>query len=382
MKSPKKDMQKIGTKYKKIIGVLFVLIGFFLGSHQVFSEEILLSSSGNASGSSNEMHVTVSNNTSATQNNQSNTNNSVNIHANTGGNTNSENSGNASIRTGNISEDTSISNQNINSNLASVACCTAELAANIVSNGPGSLNTINATTSNNTVINQNSNASITNSVATHANTGNNTAHNNDGSVEIKTGNIHAESKIINKNLNVSLANRLACCDLLVIKITGNAEGSKNTINVNQESMLDVRVKNVLDLLNRDVQNLDTGDNDARGNAGSILIATGDILAIKTIINENMNVSKVSPPVGGEKPGGGEEEKPKPPGGNNPLSTTPSGGGGNNEIGQAGQTLGAANGKILPKTGMFLFLFTLANLMFFMLGWYLRFRSGCSPGVIA
>ncbi|HRN96031.1 MAG TPA: hypothetical protein PLD54_01125, partial [Candidatus Levybacteria bacterium] len=66
-------------------------------------------------------------------------------------------------------------------------------------------------------------------------------------------------------------------------------------------------------------------------------------------------------------------KPTPNGGNGG-----NGGGGN---GSSGDVLGAAIGEVLPATGsLFLLWATIASLILFFSGWYLRFRSGCAPGL--
>ena len=51
---------------------------------------------------------------------------------------------------------------------------------------------------------------------------------------------------------------------------------------------------------------------------------------------------------------------------------------NNGVGGNGQVLGAIDGAVLPVTGSSLLLLLIANILMFLLGCYLRLRSGRSP----
>lgn len=133
--------------------------------------------------------------------------------------------------------------------------------------------------------------------------------------------------------------------------------------------------------------LNTGNNNANFNNGNVAVKTGDIEAVTTIVNKNINsnVAEVMcncvTPTTPTPPGGNQPST--PPSNNNNTSSTSSSSGssGGSSSGPTQAVLAAATAAILPATGAPMLLWiTLASLIMFFAGWYLRFRSGCAPGM--
>ncbi len=347
------------------------------------AEEIVIS--GNGADSVNQAVSSTNQETNVTQSNTADVNNDVETTANTGNNTASDNTGgNTEITTGDVSTSTEIANSANVSTVNGGSCdCPTNITTTISGNGPGSQNTVTYSGNSHINIGVNQVANITNNVATNANTGNNQANGNTGNVTIKTGGISVINDIINGPINISkikIAQGLGIDALL--KIAGNGTSSLNSINISVNSDTNIAVNNLAEILNNLALNLNTGGNTADSNVGDVKITTGDIWA-QIKIKNLANVSEVIVDCGcKQKPG---EEKPPilPPG---VTTTPPSTGGGDNPPGSSGVVQGATSnaasavGNMLPATGgNWLFFALLGNILMFLLGAYLRLRSGRGPG---
>lgn len=376
-------------EYKKSFITFGVVLVSVIGSAvPVYAEDIVISVSDNGSGSTNEVTVTANTENTVTQNNTSEITNNVTNNSNTGDNTANNNSGDASIQTGDATTNTSIVNENVNTNVAQGSAAGPVGGSIVVSNnGSQSHNTTSVTAKNSISVSQNNTAHITNNAVTNANTGKNTANNNLGNVTIKTGSIEATTKIVNKDINNSVAKIVGGCgsscvisNEMVLKIFGNGSGSVNNLVFNYDNDKTYTSNNVADIYNNTVHNLNTGGNSANGNNGDVTILSGDVKSSITITNEGINSSTVVIDCGCKPPKPEEPEEPNTP--NNPNPNGGTGGGGSNGGGSSsGDVLGAAIGQVLPATGnLFMLWATIASLILFFSGWYLRFRSGCAPGL--
>lgn len=376
-------------EYKKTFITFGVLLVSMAGSAlPANAEQIVISVSDNGSGSSNEVSVSSQSETTVNQSNTAVIENNVTTNANTGNNSADNNTGgDTSITTGNITTNTTVSNENINNNSAQVPSG-GSVGGNVTISGNGSFsnNSVSAVANHTTHVTQNNIANITNNTTTNANTGYNSANNNSGDVTIKTGSITAETTIKNKNINNSIAKILGGCNEnctithdMILKIFGNGTGSVNNLLFSTDDTKTYTSNNLANIYNDVVHNLNTGGNSANGNNGDVAIITGDVKSTINITNE-ANSSTVIIDCGcKEKPE--EQEHPTTP----PTKPTPSGGhggnGGGNGAPTSGDVLGAAIGEVLPATGnLFLLWATIASLILFFSGWYLRFRSGCAPGL--
>lgn len=334
--------------------------------------------------------------TSVTQNNEAQVSNEVENNANTGNNNTSDNTGGeTNIETGDITADTTIENSNINTNVATDnSCCTQSTNITISGNGSQSNNTVNITNNATSNISQTNNAHIVNKDIINANTGYNNASNNTGNVSIITGNITASSLIKNSNINNSFSQGSQLLESITAKIVGNGEGSVNTIDANINKEFNVVLSNYFYIENLSVHNLNTGYNTADGNLGDVMIKTGDIDSSVTIENVDINSNFTDidcddcheePPACDPCDPCHDKEKPKECGpGGNPGTTNNGNGGssGGSSHGSSSNPVGAVLGNMLPATGANLTIWmTLAALIMFFMGWYLRFRSGCAPGLL-
>lgn len=346
---------------------------------QVRAEEVSLSTTGNGEGSVNSTQVQNNNTTSVNQSNNLNVTNNVSTTTNTGNNTASDNSGNSTIQTGDTTSTTTINNENINTNTSNINPCCSGSTTNIEisGNGEGSDNSVN---SQNNVVNnvrQTNNANIYNNATTNSNTGYNSADNNGGDVLIKTGNIHATTKITNKNINNSYATGGSVEYSLHAVILNNGEDSENRITVENSHINNLFVLNTANIENNASHNLNTGYNSANGNLGDVAILTGDITSEIEIVNENINSSTAILPCLTCN----ETEDPVIPPSNPPSIN--SGGGESKTQGSSGSAGGSVLGAMLPATGLpFMFYATLLLVFLFLSGLYLRYHSGVSPPVVA
>lgn len=371
--------------FKYIIFSFFVLGVYITGTAIVYAEQVDLSVTGNGSGSDNTVNATTTNNTTVSQNNQADINNNVQSDQSTGGNTTSDNNGSAGISTGSVTENSTISNTNINSNIAQGGAGSPNINGEISGNGSDSNNSINNSNNNSLAINQSNNANINNNIYGTGITGENTANDNNGNIDIRTGNISSEIEINNESINNSIFDKNCNCIVkgdVKIKISGNGSGSINEVDVDSVDSKNIFSHNDADIENNVFLDFITGRNSVIGNLGNVAIITGDIASTIKINNSKINSNEanlicenVTPPPSPTPPPGGNVTPPPP---------TSSGGGGGESSSSvsssAPQVLGAsALGEVLPATGGWgLFLATLLSTMLFLMGWYLRLRSGTSP----
>ena len=381
--------------FKRLVtSAIYILALGFIFSPSAIADEIIVSNNGD--GSSSSVSVNSNNSSNVTQTNDTQVNNDVITDADTGSNQTSSNNGDSSINTGDVTVTTSINNEDINTNMedkigtCGVVCGSDEESKiSISGNGSNSLSSIDLGLSNNADIKQTNSANVTNNVGVKANTGYNTANNNNGDVRIETGNITAITAILNKNINLNIDPILSPFGALSVSISGNGDGSVNGIVLFFGNKLNYNGSNNTTIVNNVTHDLNTGGNIANGNNGAVLIATGDIMSVVTIGNENINCNIFNPPInscfptGGiiPPPGGGPTTPPStPPGSDNPSGTPPSP---TSVGGSPGQVLGAAIGAVLPVTGNYLsLLMTIFCLTMLLAGWYLRFGSDPSPPLYA
>ncbi|MBI5044405.1 MAG: hypothetical protein HZC02_00585 [Candidatus Levybacteria bacterium] len=347
-----------------------------------------LTITGNGDGSSSDVSISQSHDVHVSQENNAEVNNDVNVLANTGDNSASNNTGgDTAVTTGNISTDTTIANSMNNSDITAGACCDNHDSQAIISgNGANSINTVGYTSITTSAISINQQATITNNISGTAITGNNNANNNNGNVAITTGNITVEESIKNKT-NLAIVNALTGGNGgFQIKISGNGEGSVNTITLREDTSTTIAISNVSDIFNHSIWNLITGNNNANGNNGDVAIKTGDI-HVSIDVDNQANQSEVTVDCGCKEPpppppcegDGCNPPPPPPPSGNggNPPSSGGNGGGTSNSV------LGTTTGEVLPATGNpWILLAILGNLLMLFFGVLLRLRSGRSPGAFA
>ncbi len=366
--------------------VLLSVIGSPLS---VSAESITIAVEGNGEASQNSAEVQSESNTTVEQNNTTEINNDVNIDADTGNNTADNNTGGeTNITTGDVSTNTNINNHNVNQNYVQTPTAGSGIGGSltIAGNGANSQNGGSASSVYSTNINQNNTANITNSVQVSANTGNNSANGNLGNVTIKTGNITADTRINNIDVNASVAKILGNCNGqciithdLILKIFGNGAGSVNNIVFSTDETITYNSDNLADILNDVTHDLNTGGNSANNNNGDVSIITGDVFTSVDVTNSvNTNIFEKDCGCVPTPPPPPPPKEPNNP--NNPGSSGGNGGNGGSGGSSNGDVLGTAIGEILPATGSFFMLWaTVASLIAFFAGWYLRFRSGCAPG---
>lgn len=348
-----------------------------------YSEEIVVEISGNGGGSDNTVEVSVKEETNVEQNNEAHIENNVSNDANTGDNeANSNTGGEVVVQTGDVTAETHIENSNVNTNHAETGCnCNQTVVSKTSGNGSKSTNTSLIETHNTVVTSQNNKATIVNNVKTYGNTGNNNANYNSGNVVIKTGDIFAESTIVNKNINNSIDLTGLSDSEVLIAVFGNGSFSNNIAAFEQITTNVHTSNNNADITNNEIAYLNSGGNAALGNVGDVLMVTGDIVVRNTIVNENINSNYVEVACGCKT---GDPEEPEIPEITPPPTTPPHHSGTKSENGDDGNGgVGgtSVSGDILPATGsLATILMTLSALILFFAGWYLRFRSGLAPGM--
>lgn len=373
--------------YNKIAGLFSItLVVFGALAPSVLAEEIVIS--GNGADSTSQVSSTTTQQTTVTQSNNADITNNVTTDANTGNNTASNNTGgDTAISTGDINTTTGVSNTG-NVSVADVGrgCDCPITSSTIISgNGAGSTNTVNTSNIDNNRVSVNQIANVTNNLVTNADTGNNTASGNNGNVSIVTGNIYAKTSLTNGPLNISRVKVSQGKNVdRLLKIAGNGVSIINTINNTDTNSTTISVNNIANFLNNITNDYNTGGNTANDNVGDVSIATGDIWAEIKVTNL-ANISEVIVDCGC-KPKPGEEKPPLLPPGivtSPPSPTSSSVGGPSPASGSstASQAVAAAIGGLLPATGgSWLFFALLGNIMMFLLGAYLRLRSGRGPGL--
>lgn len=371
-------------KLSALLSFIFLLFGVF-SVPSALAEEITVT--GNGEASTNQVSSGSTQQTTVQQTNNTNISNTVNSTANTGNNTASSNTGgNTSIASGNANTSTSVSNTGNSSTVSqSCACVPISNSTTVTGNGEGSRNSVNYSNSTTTSVSINNVANITNNITTNANTGGNTGSGNVGNTSIRTGNIWSNNSLINGPFNissVSLADQSS--ESSSVKVSGNGESSVNNVIVSSAHNMSVLLNNVFNINNILNTYANTGGNIATSNVGNVDISTGDIILETSIVNAgNINFVKIDcgcnngvptppiPPVTTVVP---------------PSVTPPTGGGGGGSNGpssivqSAAAAMNNAVGRILPSTGgSWLFFALIGNILMFLLGAYLRLRSGRSPG---
>lgn len=382
--------------YQIILGLsLFALV---FSVRPAFAQELVIS--GNGSDSDSQVQVSLNATTTVEQSNQANVVNDVNIAADTGNNSASSNTAtDTSINTGNINSDTSIQNS-VNTSVVSLDCCPnqSDLNVNISGNGTNSQNLVDLNLSNDTNINVYQDAYVSNSVNGSANTGTNSANNNSGGdVSITTGNINVSDEIKNAGINNTEVSASQGGFNLAVKISGNGSDSSNSLSLSQTNNLLINVQNISDILNSSNWILNTGGNSANGNSGgSVSIITGDINVNTKIVNDGINSNEVIvaccdtifdpgddpfDPADGDDPAGGPiSSLPSTSKSDQSQSSSAPGPGSSSAGGVLAQAIGAA-GQILPATGsLWTIILTLAALIMFLSGLYLRQHPGRDPSV--
>lgn len=378
---------------KRFITIGITLLSVLATVHPANAQTIDLSVSGNGTASENTINTTTNNTTTVNQNNNTDITNNVTTNANTGSNSTSANSGGTAINTGDVNTQTNISNKDINTNHADVSANNQTGTHAVISdNGAKTDNSIKISGNSSTTVTQNNRADITNNVNTNANTGNNRANNNREDTALITGDVNSAINILNKNINNNYTKSSSCdtnCKQEnMLKILGNGAGSLNNLYFKFGESTKVRQNNYASILNNIYQNLNTGNNRANFNKEPALVQTGNINAHVGVINENINsnyaekicnICKKAP----EKEVPSKPPKPPvtpPPAPPSPEQITSHVGGPSGPAPlPSPEVLGAAIGQVLPITGnYFMILATLASLIAFFSGWYLRFRSGAAP----
>lgn len=375
------------NKLLSLLSILgLALLSFFSFSTKVLAGEIVIS--GNGDQSVNSAEVNIQNEQTIVQENVANIENNVDINANTGGNEANGNNGDASVETGDIKVTEEIEN-NVNESSVEAGCCETDEETSLVisGNASDSQNNISSDLNSLTNVYVNQIANITNNISGFANSGGNSANDNSGNVLIDTGSITVHELIKNSGINVTNVEATIAQINLIAKILNNGANSTSEINADFNNNLETIIENIANIENNSFWNLVTGENEANGNLGDVSITTGDILFISTIINEDINKSKVKVKCGcpedgddGPKDNGEEpppppppdkkDDNPPPPPSNNCCPSPPS---------QGGDALGAALGALLPDTGgNWLLLMTILAGILFALGWYLRLHPGVAP----
>lgn len=372
---------------KKFNVLLLTLALVFVKVSAVEADTLTFEISGNGSESVNQVVSDVSTETNVSQSNDSQVNNQVNIEADTGNNQANQNTGGETeISTGDVQTEIKIENQ-LNTSLVQTGCCEESQAEVLINNnGEQSNNTVELNLSSKTDISINQEAEVTNKVNLNLNTGKNSANQNNGDVSISTGDIKGSVNIQN-SANQSWVEALELEGYQIeAKIKANGSNSINQISINSSNSKNIDIHQYADIDNILNIILNTGENDASENLGSVTIDTGNIDFEVGIKNGLINFSAVN--IGGCDP----DDQPEPDEPNDPAPPPPSPGtggsdtsGNNNGTSSSdsdskGTVLGVGGGGILPATGAnWLLLALLANIAMFLMGLYLRLRSGRSPG---
>lgn len=379
-------------RVKGAIVLIALVIPALLSATSAQAQELVIS--GNGSSSDSQITTTVNSTTTIEQSNQANIQNDVQLNANTGENSTSDNTNaDTQIQTGDINTQVSTENS-ANISTVSLDCCPdVPSTITITGNGSDSQNSVDLNQNSDTQIDIVQNTYIQNNVSGSANTGGNRASDNSGgNTTITTGNINVNLNVENKNINSANVAAGQGNTSLNVKISGNGSYSTNLANVYLNNNLNISIDNRAEIINSAIWDLITGENTANGNSGgNVSIATGDINFMAEIINGPINQSLVTigccddindldDPDDPDDPEGGPSQTSPPPSTSQPPSSSSSPGPGSSS--SNGQVLAALTqaGQILPATGsMWTIILTLASLIMFMLGLYLRLHPGQDPG---
>lgn len=367
-----------------------VTLSFLVGT-PVSAEELIIS--GNGDGSRNTITINTSSQTTVEQTNNATVTNDVASTANTGENSASSNSGgDVAITAGDIFLQTSIENSANISSVQAGCCPLGDVSMTIEGNGANSQNVIDTTKESSTTVTIIQIANIANNVATNANTGGNSANSNSGggNITIDTGSITINQQVETTFINLAHVSAFDPSNAgdVTIRIVNNGSSSENSIFPKWFSDLFLTVDNTINIANVLSTSANTGGNSANGNNGDVSIITGDIVIGVTLTNGPINTSIVDVSCCPTQHGKGGPP-PFDPGNPTPPSTVPptgnggGGGGSSSSSGSGGQGgPGEVLAAMLPITGINWFFATIANILMFLLGLYLRRRSGNSPGFAA
>lgn len=163
----------------------------------------------------------------------------------------------------------------------------------ITENGGSSNNSVAIQQSNSTNITQNNTATIDTTVAQTANTGENSASNNNGNVVVDTGNVDVKTTIEN-NLNTSEVTG-GCCPTgdTTSTIAGNGDNSSNQTTTNLNNTSTININNNATVTNNVSGYVNTGNNKAKNNTGTVSITTGAVSVEEKIINTHINNAQVT-----------------------------------------------------------------------------------------
>jgi len=374
------------TNLWKLIIILPIL---FLSATQ-YAYALELEITGNSNGGNNEVTASVEQTTSVSQTNTASVTNTVSADANTGNNATGNNAGDASITTGSVTADVSVNNT-LNQSSADVNCCTTDpnpSAVTVTGNSNNGNNESTVAKTATTQVSVTNHASVFNVVNGTANTGGNKADNNTKAVTIETGNITHHETINNQGINIVSVSVSKSAGIVNVKIANNTNDGDNKVVLTYNQNDVFSVYNKLNLTNISIWNFNTGNNTAENNAGPVTIITGSIASTSDIVNKDINASHISVTCCAK---GGDGEEVTPPEEHNPPSIPPeqqpaqpspnvsNGGNGGGVGGVTTSSIGEILGAILPATGASFWLFaTIANILMFLLGLYLRLRAGRSP----
>lgn len=263
--------------------------------------------SGNGAFSDNTVGLTNTNGVALTQGNNANVRNDVNVKANTGKNDAGFNTGGDVVIMTGDAETSALVETNANSNWAKIGGGhggNSGVSLEILNNGAGSDNLIDAALANSTYLSQGNVANIHNNVDANANTGKNDANFNtgEGYVVIDTGDAEVNAWIDN-NVNFNAADvDCGCVYDLHAKIAGNGAEVGHNYNSEADNKILAALANVQSLGQANLAEIcndldgyfiNTGKNEASKNTQGgedPAVLTGDALVNVGIENDgNTNV---------------------------------------------------------------------------------------------
>lgn len=384
-------------RVKGAIVLIALIIPALLSATSAQAQELVIS--GNGSSSDSQITTTVNATTTIEQSNQADIQNDVQLDLNTGENSTQDNTNaDTQITTGDINTQVSTENSANVSTVFLDCCPQSPSTITITDNGSDSQNSVVFNQKSDLQIIIDQNTYIQNNVTGSANTGRNQANDNSGgNTTISTGNINVNLEVENQNINMTNVSAPRVGGNVNIKIAGNGSYSNNLVNVSLNNNLNIKIDNRAHIINSSIWDLITGENQANGNTGgNVSITTGDINFVAAIINGPINGSLVTigccgdpgdsggPDDPGDSGDSGNPDDPgdqsdEPPPTSPPPSSSSPGPGSSSSNGQVLAAV-AAPGQILPATGsMWTIILTLASLIMFMLGLYLRLHPGRDPG---
>jgi hypothetical protein len=284
-------------KMKKITRQLFSVVatGSLLLNLATPVSAMTLEVSGNGSDSSNTVSVETKQTTQVVQSNVAEVKNEIDAKASTGDNSAKGNTGgDVSITTGDAKTNVTAATT-VNSNTATVACCSTQGADVLISgNGSDSHNTVDLELGKGhksdpgTSVFQSNQADIKNDVKAKSESGDNSAKDNTGGdVSIKTGDATTSVTLTNQaNANsAQVGNGGSQGGAVSLKILGNGSESRNKIDLELGGGVLVTQGNNADVKNEVDAKASTGDNSAKDNTGGASsIETGDAKTTVTADN--------------------------------------------------------------------------------------------------